>query len=308
MVTGSYVMVEDSQGLLLPYSKGLMSTAIMATGVEPEDAYSLAEAIEKHLLNEGRDKIGASELSNLAADVLTDWGGDELGAKFLRWRQVKASDHPIVVFIGGTTGVGKSTVATKIAARLGITRVIATDAVREVMRNIFTLSLLPSVHFSSFEAERALRVPVPDGHDPALVGFRQQAEAVSEAIRGLVDRACREGTGVIVEGVHALPGLFRDSRDEWETDASVAEAVIVAPDREAHMAQFYSRASEGQGRDADRYLDHFANIRKIQRYIRRLAGTHGVAEVQSQSLDDTIQDVLDLIVVQVAEGQQVKAD
>jgi 2-phosphoglycerate kinase len=303
MVNGSYVMVEDSQGLLLPYSKGLMSTSIMAAGVEPEDAFALAESIEEQLLDEGRDKIAASDLSALAAHVLSAWGGEELGRKYLRWRHVKASNRPIVVFIGGTTGVGKSTVATKIAARLGITRVIATDAVREVMRNIFMPDLLPTVHYSSFDAERALRAPVPDGHDPALVGFRQQAEAVSVGLRGLVDRACREGTGVIVEGVHALPGLFADASAAWKSAASVSEVILVAPDREAHMAQFYSRASEGQGRDPNRYLEHFGNIRKIQRYIRRLAEKHGVAEVHSRSLDETIQDVLDLVVVQVAEGQ-----
>lgn len=65
----------------------------------------------------------------------------------------------------------------------------------------------------------------------------------------------------------------------------------------------HSRAAEGQGRDPDRYLDHFENIRKMQRYIRRPARKHGAAEVHSRSLDVTIQDVLEHVGVQAAEAQ-----
>ena len=63
-------------------------------------------------------------------------------------------DAPIVVLIGGATGTGKSTVATEVAYRLGITRVTSTDFVRQTMRAFFSEEFMPSVHYSSFEAGR----------------------------------------------------------------------------------------------------------------------------------------------------------
>ena len=44
------------------------------------------------------------------------------------------SGLPVIVLIGGTTGTGKSTVASEVAYRLGITRVTSTDFIRETMR------------------------------------------------------------------------------------------------------------------------------------------------------------------------------
>ena len=61
-------------------------------------------------------------------------------------------DVPLVILIGGATGVGKSTIATQLAARLGIVRVVATDAIREVMRSMLSPELMPTLHTSSFHA------------------------------------------------------------------------------------------------------------------------------------------------------------
>ncbi len=63
------------------------------------------------------------------------------------------------MLIGGATGVGKSTIATQLAARLGVVRVVASDAIREVMRAMFSRELMPSLHTSSFDADAALREP-----------------------------------------------------------------------------------------------------------------------------------------------------
>ena len=80
---------------------------------------------------------------------------------------------PLVILIGGATGVGKSTIATQLAARLGIVRVVATDAIREVMRSMFSPELMPSLHTSSFQADAALREPPTRPADALIVGFRR---------------------------------------------------------------------------------------------------------------------------------------
>ena len=76
-----------------------------------------------------------------------------------RFRDLQELDLPVILLVGGGTGTGKSTVATEVAYRLGITRVTSTDFVRQTMRAFFAKEFMPSIHYSSFEAGLGLRRP-----------------------------------------------------------------------------------------------------------------------------------------------------
>ena len=64
--------------------------------------------------------------------------GAEAVGRFLMFQRLDRLDRPLIVMLSGTTGVGKSTLATMLAGRLGITRVIATDVIRQVLRAFFS--------------------------------------------------------------------------------------------------------------------------------------------------------------------------
>ena len=93
----------------LPYSKGLMASQVMVTGLSPFRAYQVAEEIEERLRERGSTSLTTDELSQLALEVLTETAGDRYAKNFLRWREVEKLDVPLVILIGGATGVGKST-------------------------------------------------------------------------------------------------------------------------------------------------------------------------------------------------------
>ena len=61
--------------------------------------------------------------------------------RFMVWRQHQDPDKPVIVVLGGTTGAGKTSIALEVALRLGIRRVLSTDAIRQVMR-IMRLGLM----------------------------------------------------------------------------------------------------------------------------------------------------------------------
>src|SRR5690606_18625995 len=140
-----YVTVRDGKAGL-PYSKGLMATSVMAAGLPPLRAFHVAEVIERWLHDEGRCEIASSELREIAARVLEEEVGPRYAENYRRWQRGQERTAPLIVLIGGTTGVGKSTVATTVANRLGIVRIVSTDAIREVMRGIFTRRMMPSIH------------------------------------------------------------------------------------------------------------------------------------------------------------------
>jgi 2-phosphoglycerate kinase len=282
----------------LPYSKGLMATSIMAAGLPPSRAYSVAEVIEQRLHRADRDSVTSRELREMAAAVLADQVGERYADNYRRWQRAKDRTVPLVVLIGGTTGVGKSTVATTLAAQLGIVRIVSTDAVREVMRGIFTKEMMPSIHASSYDVAPYLREP-PEETNSVITGFRRQVQAVSVGVTQVIRRAVVEGTDLIVEGVHVVPGFLELP---GRAEAIVASMVITVDDEQLHRSHFAARAADTRSRRDRHYLEHFDDIRRIQSFVRDLAVQHSVAVIPSYSLDTTISRVMELVVTDTTDS------
>ena len=121
----------------VPFSKGILSQSLEASGIEPTISHSLALTIEKTLLRRRGNEVTNDELRELTVKNLREKYGASYADRYLLWRRLKEPVNPLIILLGGTAGTGKSTLAVELAHRLGITRVISTDSVREVMRMMF---------------------------------------------------------------------------------------------------------------------------------------------------------------------------
>jgi 2-phosphoglycerate kinase len=278
----------------LPYSKGLMASQVMVTGLSPYRSYQVAERIEDHLLDRGVASITSEQLQALAVRVLNDVAGERYAKNFVRWQKVASLEIPLVVLIGGATGVGKSTIATQLAARLGIVRVVPTDAIREVMRGLFSRELMPTLYTSSFDADSALREPPPQPADKVIVGFREQTSAVAVGVRSLIERAAMEGTSAIIEGAHLVPGFI--DTESFAEQVLAVPLVVTVEDEELHRSHFVARTADSATRPLDRYLNGFQKIRKVQKYIKSQALARDWPVVSSYNLDQTIASAIELVV------------
>jgi 2-phosphoglycerate kinase len=296
--TKTHIVISDREPGL-PFSKGLLASQVMVTGLSPFRAYQVAEAVEERLRAEGRVSLTSEELSDVALAVLGEIAGERYAKNFVRWREVERLDVPLVILIGGATGVGKSTIATQLAARLGIVRVVATDAIREVMRSMLSPKLMPTLHTSSFHADEALLEPPSKAVDALIVGFREQTAAVSVGIDALIERAATEGTSIVIEGAHVVPGFF-DVQTHAERILSVS-FLIGVDDEERHLTHFASREGAVAARPAERYANGFDNIRKLQRYVKAQALAHGVPMIPNYSFDQSIAAVTDLVMERATE-------
>jgi 2-phosphoglycerate kinase len=287
-----HIVISDNEAGL-PFSKGLMAAEVMVTGLSPYRAYEVAEAIETRLREEGRDSITGEELNAVALEALRQMAGDRYATNLVRWREVERLDVPLVILIGGATGVGKSTIATQLAARLGIVRVVATDAIREVMRSMLSPELMPTLHTSSFAADMALSEPPTRPSDALVVGFREQTASVSVGINALIERAAVEGTSIIIEGAHVVPGFFE--LEAYAERILAVPFVIVVEDEERHRTHFAAREDAVASRPAQRYETGFDNIRRLQRYVKSQALSHGVPVLPNYGFDQSIATVIDLV-------------
>ena len=267
------VVVHRGHGL--PYSKGLMSQSLSATGLSPQRAFDLAREIEARLEERGEREVDLAGLRVLAEEVLQAAEGDAAVRRFRNWNRLDRLDRPLIVMIGGAAGVGKSTLATMLAHRLGITRVIATDVIRQVLRAFFTHEAMPVVHHSAFEVD--------------LDGFAEQAELVGTGIEVIVERAGAERTPIVVEGVHAVPGAVPP---QLRAASIAVDALIVVDDEERHRGHF---ALRGAARPAERYLARFEEIRALQDHLAARAREEGVTVIDNVGADETLRLLMGLV-------------
>jgi len=270
----------------LPYSRGLMARALMAVGVPADRAYALARAAGDDLAAQGSDVLDLDRLGALAARILGEEEGAAAMLRLRRYHDLRELDLPIVILVGGATGTGKSTVATEIAYRLGITRVTSTDFVRQTMRAFFSHEFMPAIHYSSFEAGDAF----PGADDPLVTGFLEQSRDVLVGVEASIERALQEGWSMVLEGVHLVPGMLPAAR----RDALVVPCLLSIEDETAHAQHFLAR-DEGGLRPTEKYLDRFAEIRRLQDFLVSRAEREGVPVIENESADGATAALAELV-------------
>ncbi|HEX7255008.1 MAG TPA: hypothetical protein VF236_03700 [Gaiellaceae bacterium] len=285
-----------------PYSKGLMARALMRTGLGVTPAYEVARRIEQDLASSGKQTADFQRIQELAVDVMGEEDGGLAITRLRRYRDLDELDLPLIILIGGATGTGKSTVAAEVAYRLGITRVTSTDFVRQTMRALFTPEFLPAIHYSSFDAGRALPSAQEEEVDPLLHGFLEQTRHVLVGVQAAIERSLEEGWSMVIEGVHLVPGML----PRMVENALVVECVITIGNEETHAGHFWIRdiASEGI-RPLDKYLERLGDIRYLQDYIVERAQVEGVPVLENSEREKAIGAVIELVLMAADRVQEV---
>jgi len=262
----------------LPYSRGLMARALMAVGVAPDRAYALARRVGNDLASRHSDVVELDRLEALAVESLGEVEGREAVRQLRRYQELRELDLPVLILVGGATGTGKSTVATEIAYRLGITRVTSTDFIRQTMRAFFSPEFMPAIHHSSFEG------------DPLIASFEEQSRNVLVGVRAAVERALHEGWSMVLEGVHLVPGMVPLELE----GAIVSSCILRISDETAHAQHFFAREA-GTQRPVSKYLDRFDQIRRVQDYLVRRAEATGTPVIENENADGATRAVAELV-------------
>ena len=279
-----------------PYSKGLMARALTAVGVGEESAYELARLTESDLAKRGEVSVDLDRLRELAVEVLGEERGSRAVRQLRRFRDLQELDLPVILLVGGGTGTGKSTVATEVAYRLGITRVTSTDFVRQTMRAFFAKEFMPSIHYSSFEAGLGLsKAEEEESGDAALLGFLDQTRNVLTGVEAALQRALDEGWSMVLEGVHLVPGMITTELQ----GALVVQCVLAIRDEEIHRTHFWIRDAASDGlRPVDRYIGGLPEIRMIQEYVLERAARADVPVIENESQNEAVAAVMNLVLEQ----------
>jgi 2-phosphoglycerate kinase len=273
-----------------PFSKGVLARSLTRAEMDPNKAYTFSSQIEAQLKKDGVKLIKLDDLVNIVRLRLKK-EDSEIAVQYGLWKRIRKCQDPLVILIGGSSGVGTSSIAFEVANRLGIRNMISTDMIREVMRKIASKDLLPTIYESSYTAYRSLRIPPPPELDEVLIGFRDHVDTVSVGVEAVIERSITEGISIVIEGVHIVPGFIREdlvSRD------NVHMFVLTLEDEEVHKGRFYSRCRQQWARrPLERYMNYFGAIRRTHKYFESQANKYHVPVIENIDITTTIESIIE---------------
>ncbi|PNY80571.1 ATP cone domain-containing protein [Deinococcus koreensis] len=294
--------VLSGEGVPAPFSKGILVQSMLAAGVAPDVARKVARITQRELRGTEDRVVTSSAIREKVETLLRDEVGPDISARYRLLRVIRRPPRPVIVLLGGVSGTGKSFLAAEIAYRLGIARVVSTDSIREVMRAMVSPALLPTLHASTFNAWEALlppgtRRPEQAGREALLAGFRDQVQQVSVGLNAVVQRSVQEGSSLVLEGVHLVPGYLRA---EAFAGALVIPMLVSLPDEQEHRRHFQSRDEEtAASRPMHRYMGYFREIRMMQEELENLARQQDVPLLDGLTLDESADQAVDVVLRRV---------
>lgn len=284
------ITIKEREGSV-PFIRDMLVQSLTRAGMRPWQAHTVSKEVEDELLAKGADEVEGEEFNELVYQRLKNVN-EKVAGRFKAWEELKEGERdPMIILIGGGTGVGTTTVGTEVAHRLGIRNIISTDSIRQIMRKMVSDKLLPALHASSYNVYQKMKVPVSKEKDAPLTGFKIQTSQVSIGIEAIIERALSEGTPALVEGLHVLPDFI--DKELLKKD-NIMMFMLTIKGEKNHKDRLYSRAFETKfKRSIDGYLENFKTIREIQRYIDRRATEEKVPIIENVDVEKTIVQIMD---------------
>ncbi len=265
----------------------VLTDALSSAGFSESDAYAFGTAIIETL--ESIDgKILAETIASIKQKYVTI---NTVRQHFHNLRM--GVNKPVIILIGGATGSGKSTIAAEIGYRLGITKIVSTDSIREIMRAVLSKKLVPTLHMSSYEAYRR---PGLSREAAGIPAFEEQALYVRVGAQALIERNIVENVDMIIDGVHLVPGLIEPVN---AADGIVIPVITHLSDLETHRQRFQSRERRAKDRPAQRYLGNFEAIRLIQDHLWQTATQTGVPAFDNVDSHATAEAIINHILKKI---------
>ena len=297
-----WIRIHHKDGEDVWFSRAIFRYRLEICGITHSAAEALAHSLHERLVREYSTGIEREILHQLACQMVLAEAGAHFAKNLEAWHRLTRENKTLLILIGGAPGVGKSTMAAHLATRLNITRTQSTDMLREVLRTLRSPEKNPELHYSSFEAWRALDDSPDRGDMPTRIeeGYNRQADEVELAAQALLERSQHEQFSMIIEGVHIRPSMIQ--RLALDPDVIVVPILLTVSRKKTLKRFFKGRSLVTSRRGSQHYLDNFDAIWHLQSALTVDAKTSGVAAiVNDEEKESTSVRVFSLIASAVAD-------
>ena len=280
----SGVVVVDCYGTERPFNAAVLATGILATGMDTPVAYQIAHDVWQHLNSHHITRIESAELVLLTAERIASALSQSSAELYVQWNRARRLGRPLVVVLSGAHGIGKSTLATRVALRLGVHEVVTTGTVREVLRTIIPSEIISELHDSLLDAD------VTQANT-----YMRQAEVVTAACASVAKRAIREGKSVLFEGTHLIPGDLSKSLRGMDENPIVVERLLYLDDDKIDSRPLSLKSDDDEDVVEARQTSERRSLaaRRLQKTLLNAAEQSGVRRFEIQNREDLTPNILD---------------
>jgi len=287
---------------LEPFSVGVLTRHLEGCGIRYEQASRGARLVQTQLHELGEPVIDDRALRRIVYTTLSSRCCADAASRFLSRCHLRDNRTPLILLIGGATGAGKSTVATRLAYLLDIVRTQSTDMMREIIRCYLASHVAPTLGFSSFDAWKGLPrfdgvSPAPGDGGPVVSGFLAQFGNVKVALEATIARAIKERHDLIVDGVHVLPSWL--DLAPTAAKAVVIPLVLAVTTKSRLDEHLLRRSKETPDRDTERQRRTLDAIWQLQSFMVDQAEQNGIPVIANWTVDDTVWTIMDLVMAEV---------
>jgi 2-phosphoglycerate kinase len=294
------IYVTRDDGTRTPFSRAHHQHFLEPCCLSTRKSAAITNLVYEKLLQAGEDEVSSDEIRALTCRYLKDEVDKHAAERYMKWSRFWHSDRPLLILIGGTAGCGKSSIATDLAHRLDIVRIQSTDMLREVMRMMVPERLLPTLHVSSFRAWEVLPQSGEQELDMDEVvanGYQTQADLLSVACEGAIQRAVKERVSMILEGVHIYPALLQ--KIPPMDDVIVIPIMLGVLRPKDLRSRLKGRGKEEPDRRGKRYLKHFDSIWRLQSFLLSEGDRVGVPIVVNDDKEAVMREIVRTIIDQL---------
>lgn len=195
----------------------------------------------------------------------------------------------VIVLLAGTSGTGKSTLASLLGTRLGISSVLSTDSIRHVMRNFVSEKDAKVLFCSTYEAGDKIEVENREQmyeNQLTLMGYKEQCKLVQNELAKVINRYQERNESLIVEGVHLTVTFLKEMMAQY---SNCIPFVLYIKSKKKHGARFAVRAKHMTiDPRFNKYVKSLQSIRCIQEYLTKKAEEVLIPRVENHNVDRSI--------------------
>jgi 2-phosphoglycerate kinase len=205
--------------------------------------------------------------------------------------QIQERKRSVIILFGGTSGTGKSTLASLIASRMGITKVLSTDSVRHLLRGFVTKQQEPCLFASTYHAGEAIKNEEQyKNYSPeelVIEGYKRQCRVVVEHLDKIITNCENRNEPMVVEGVHLITDYVIELCKKHPR--SVIPYIVYISNDQKHKERFAFRARYMTLEPRNnKYVKYFHNIRTIQQFICDRADHYNVPKIDNTNIDKSL--------------------
>ncbi|MEE3267170.1 MAG: hypothetical protein VX221_10395, partial [SAR324 cluster bacterium] len=118
---------------------------------------------------------------------------------------------------------------------------------------------------------------------------------VSVGVKAVVDRAIKERTSMIIEGIHLLPNMEQAIKEGCKRAYHIPITLSLMNEKH-HKDRFLERGKGNELRNKEAYLSSFENIRAIHEFFNSESEDKDIEVVDNEDFDETTNTLMQLII------------